>query len=839
MKKFVLSLFIALVGVTGLSAQSSDPDYPTVQLGDNSVDIKKTEVADYKRYTMFKFVAPESGLLLIPAELEYYELGLFDRSYEEIEMNNLIENLARFMVEKNSVYYIGIYDSHYSSAHVDYSLHIDLIPMADPVLVTEENFANLGLDAKYVGSYAISNRAQFLGFAQRVGGMVHYVEEERADQRDDVLASTLRRVPKGPSRMVMSNDDPETTPEPLDDRTYVLTTNIVVNEDLIKDGTLNIEENGRLREHLIAWSTIDLHYAFEETSFVFDGNGHTISGLYQNEESDYSLGFVTQMNEESAVRNLGITQSYFTENYVWYAGIFVGVCYGTVENCWSDATLKVNKSDNMGGIVAYMTGGSIKDCKFFGTLMVANYAPNYGGIVGYVYVGDDEVAEISNCHFMGNVMLSYDCAFSGIVYNAEVSDYGKLNIDRCSAEGSVLSGDEILVAGIVRWLYTEGDSCQISNCYNAMTLKNVTDVDVLGICGSESQGLIKIKNCFSYVDDSNLSRYCPIVPPGSFSVENCYYLSDEDDTDSELGSGVSAETFASGKVAYLLCLENESPWYQKIGRQPYPVLESEDPEYEIVMFDRSTGIYFNRTRSLEEFTLCDEAPYSMRTNCEVLDFTYERTFLTNKWEALYVPFEIDVNAWKENFDIAAIRNFHEYYDAAGAIEYRELEVRILKSGQTKANYPYLIRAKVAGEKSIEMQNVTLYPSKENAISCASTDTKYTFSGIYSGFYLTFASCYVEAGCLYVSNSEVKLPAQRWYLTAEKYDYQWEDAPAEPIELSSNAIRIVVMGEEETGICEIENGELKMENSSFNLQGQRITAPQKGLNIINGQRRLIK
>ncbi len=62
----------------------------------------------------------------------------------------------------------------------------------------------------------------------------------------------------------------------------------------------------------------------------------------------------------------------------------------------------------------------------------------------------------------------------------------------------------------------------------------------------------------------------------------------------------------------------------------------------------------------------------------------------------------------------------------------------------------------------------------------------------------------------------------------------------PASAGVKAFTVVINGAD--GIKEIENGKMKIENgeeSIFNLAGQRLSAPQKGINIVNGEKVIIK
>ena len=56
---------------------------------------------------------------------------------------------------------------------------------------------------------------------------------------------------------------------------------------------------------------------------------------------------------------------------------------------------------------------------------------------------------------------------------------------------------------------------------------------------------------------------------------------------------------------------------------------------------------------------------------------------------------------------------------------------------------------------------------------------------------------------------------------------------------STEARIAFIDDETTGISRIENSELRIENSVYNLQGQRVNKAQKGLYIKNGKKVIVK
>ena len=125
-----------------------------------------------------------------------------------------------------------------------------------------------------------------------------------------------------------------------------LTQDIVVNENVLKeDGSPNA---GPFKE----WESI------RNFSGTFDGQNHTISGLYQL-ETRYAgdAGFIS--SAKGTIKNLGIVDSYFAvdfkkEGSYVSAGSLAASASDTltIENCFSAATVEMYaESEGVGGLV--------------------------------------------------------------------------------------------------------------------------------------------------------------------------------------------------------------------------------------------------------------------------------------------------------------------------------------------------------------------------------------------------------------------------------------------------------------------------------------------------------
>ncbi|MGM9601309.1 MAG: hypothetical protein ACI3W5_06970 [Faecousia sp.] len=110
---------------------------------------------------------------------------------------------------------------------------------------------------------------------------------------------------------------------------------------------------------------------------VFDGNGHTISGL-QIDESINPAGLIGQLQASGIIRNLNVSGSVAPSGDAQFVGGIVGENYGTIID--STFTGCVIGSDNVGGIAGANTiTGRIIGCETRGSVIGKNMT---GGIVG-------------------------------------------------------------------------------------------------------------------------------------------------------------------------------------------------------------------------------------------------------------------------------------------------------------------------------------------------------------------------------------------------------------------------------------------------------------------------
>ena len=325
----------------------------------------------------------------------------------------------------------------------------------------------------------------------------------------------------------------------------VLTADIVVNKNVLKpDGTVN---EGTFKE----WTPIAT--SASPYTGIFDGQNHTISGLYFNQEDSYDVGLFSRNNGKIA--NAGILDSYF-----YGTSKVGGVCgnnyTGTITNCYN--TGSVSGLGNLGGVSGYNYTGSITNCYNTG---------NVSGSSGFV-------GGVSGCNSKGTIINSYNAgSVSGLECVGGVSgDNDTGSITDCYNIGNV-SGSEGNVGGV----NGNNNGGIITNSYNAGSVSGIERY-VGGVNGWNNG---TITNCYNVGSVSGSGYVGGVNGWNNGTITNCYYDSTiytgnaigNDKGTTKKVEGKTTDEFKTGEVAYLLQLDqSDEVWGQTIGTDTYPTL---------------------------------------------------------------------------------------------------------------------------------------------------------------------------------------------------------------------------------------------------------------------------
>jgi len=219
-------------------------------------------------------------------------------------------------------------------------------------------------------------------------------------------------------------------------KTVKLGADIVVNEGKATDFEKNAPD--------LEW--ISISPKSKPFAGTFDGQMHTISGLYMNAELANS-GLFAATGDTSIVKNLRITNSYFKSEST-DVGSVAGQGRGAFDTVYSDAIVVASKA-RVGGIIgmAYGKNVSMKNCWFDGSVTNTSNDKGHrgtGGLIGVVYNGGS--AKLQSCLNTGTINVK--------AYTVNQNQSGNPNIAP-------------IAGGLVGWVKTVDSEISIQDCLNS------------------------------------------------------------------------------------------------------------------------------------------------------------------------------------------------------------------------------------------------------------------------------------------------------------------------------------------------------------------------------------
>ena len=291
----------------------------------------------------------------------------------------------------------------------------------------------------------------------------------------------------------------------------VLTTDIVVNETVLAaDGSLGADP-----DTLRMWRSIGNDDAENIFKGTFDGQGHTISGLYFSNDSNESNVMCASLFGVSAgiIQNVGLEDSYLN-----HYNIFAGICAinnGQIVNCYNAGTIL---GYGASGICAINSdNGSIENCYNTGVIR------GFGLVAGICNMNTGSMKDCYNNNSDITVMTD-----STIIDENDEKSYA---------------------SGICN---NNGSSGRIENCYH---VGQVSGADVNNNICNLNAG--QIEN--SYYDCNICDKDAITQNESSAVMKNV--------------ESKTTKQFASGEVTYLLNGDQSAPaFYQNLATEKYPVL---------------------------------------------------------------------------------------------------------------------------------------------------------------------------------------------------------------------------------------------------------------------------
>ena len=613
----------------------------------------------------------------------------------------------------------------------------------------------------------------------------------------------------------------------------ILTTDITVNK-----GVLDANKNLVSKSDLTEWEPIGTRWS--PYTGTFDGQGYTISGLYFNNPHSSYVGLFGCIGANGKISNVGVLDSYF--QFSALGGGVCGVNYGTVRDCKN--TGSVRGFSTIGGVCGLNEKGGIIENSFNeGTVSgTGDNAQQVGGVSGYnngTIKSCYNTASVSGQESVGGV-----CGFNSVGTTIN-----------CFNEGTV-SGQSH-VGGVCGYDYYYDGT--LTNCYY------LSDTATGGINGKDVSGKAEGKSIeqFKSGEVAWLLNGSTSVPTEGSTLVWYQKLGDNADAYPVLKSTgdntvyqaplISCDgTTQIGEYANNPNGDQLSHNYQMAtvadanGLYGGVCVECNSPEEGVKYIKDFCGILGNNLKltyadgkyTAKAVTLTDGEAYNSPVDIEVADFKYIRTFDAYKWQSLYVPFRMSLEQLTNNgLNVATPEDIEVVNKTV-----TRLNVKKLKSGSTKANYPSLIMCESDGEKTIELADVTLSASKEKFIDCMSMTRKYVFNGVYQANKNLASNSedainYIikDGGLVLRTDDDVPAP-QSWYMNVTIRENPFGGAD-EPLSSDAKTMPIYVIGEGyATGIENVNTAEEHILHGIYDLQGRKLSQePESGIYIKDGKK----
>ena len=384
----------------------------------------------------------------------------------------------------------------------------------------------------------------------------------------------------------------------------------------------------------------------------------------------------------------------------------------------------------------------------------------------------------------------------------------------------------------------------IGNCAFAYC-RSLTSVTIPNSVRSMGDGT------FQYCSLTSITISSTVTSIGSATFQGCYYLTSVEIPNSVTNIGDYA--FRSCDRLALVTFKGSTP--PEFGKGVFNNIDKSIPVYvpanSIEEYENALeGFGLSNIQALPPLSLNDNVSYTRDLQTDDIDVSYTRNFTNVNWQAIYLPFSLKYDDLKDDFELAYINTVRQYdKDNDGVIDKTEMEIIKIKSGSTKPNMPYLIRAKTTGEKTFSAENATVYAAEENSVDCSTTIAKFTITGTYKPIpsETMIANNYygMGGGKLIQSDGSNGLNPYRWYMKVEARDYS-----KYKVSNAAKAITIKVLDEESetTGIDElfasspasqfqITNYELPV----YDINGRKVNenSLKPGIYVKNGKKFVVK
>lgn len=300
---------------------------------------------------------------------------------------------------------------------------------------------------------------------------------------------------------------------------------------------------------------------------TFDGDGHTISGLYcvangfsvvGKEVLWNPSGMFVDSTDDAVIRDFRIVNSYYTSSNKGGLGSVIGRGNGTIDSVYSSATLVASASVNGGLVGEVREGGSLtmKNCQFDGEMLLRGQNTVYtGGMIGYVK-STKGLVTIEHCLFSGEMITEQTSGTLDVGgFIGFTLAKSRVEMSDCLASGKIDTAHKRNVGSILG--SHTGAIMKMDNVYSDIACMDAT----VGLASTaiSSYPLEFVSDCFVGENalkwtELDFKKYWTIVEDGAPTLRT---FADKEVDSQELPKAYNTEWFDAKKDTYTISTLDE------------------------------------------------------------------------------------------------------------------------------------------------------------------------------------------------------------------------------------------------------------------------------------------
>lgn len=417
------------------------------------------------------------------------------------------------------------------------------------------------IDGKYIAEITVENNGQYKIIVKDEEGQYKTAEAKVTEISEDMEVTSVEQLMLLAERV--------NNGATYEGKTITLSKDINLNEN-----KYTVNADGSITFHSDAEQWIPIGTEDNPFRGTFDGQGHTIKGIYINDETKDTQGFIGQ-NTRGTIKNLTLDEGYIVAGYR-VGGVTGRSSYGEIDNVINKMNIESKATNEYNGSIVGGISGSgvatIRNCTNYGN--ITGVGSQVGGIIGYI---EGSTSNIENCANLSDYVKTTGASPAGYTYAGGLVGYSvNSNITKCYNTADI-TGAKANVGGIVgvstgtiTKCYNTGNikslgvnelgnntmggivgfaGNTVSDCYNIGTVTGTAKM-IGGIVGSngETESTVKqeLSNCYNVgIIKPTTATYRGGVIGAGKSTSNSYYLTGQ----ASYGVGGSTSTTGSNTNA--------------------------------------------------------------------------------------------------------------------------------------------------------------------------------------------------------------------------------------------------------------------------------------------------